>query len=65
MKASLARLGGWCVDRLNEKTTWAGIALTLGVNGSHIPQAVLDAMNFWGMLLGSALMAMSDPKKGP
>jgi hypothetical protein len=65
MKAALTRLGGWFVDRLNEKSTWAGIAVTMGINGHKLPPGVLEALNFWGMLLASGLMAMTDPKKQP
>jgi len=63
VKASFLRLGRWITERASEKSTWAGVGLLTAAHGHDMPQAVMDALTFWGPFLGTALITMTTTPK--
>ncbi len=63
VRTAFRRLGRWAVYRFSEKSTWAGIGLLTAAHGHDMPQAVMDALSFWGPFLGTALITMTTTPK--
>lgn len=63
MKPAFGRLGRWLAERAGEKSTWGGVALLVAAHGHDMPQAIADALNFWGPFLGTALITMTTTPK--
>lgn len=62
--AYLRRFGAWWIDRLSEKSTYAGFTLLAVSMGHEIPPPVLDALSWWGPFIATGLITAST-KKGP
>ena len=59
MKAFFKRLGEWLMERLEEKSTYCGLAVMMGIWGRHIPTEVMEAIQWWGPFIAAGLIAAS------
>ena len=60
MKAFFRRLGAWVMNRLAERSTFAGLALIATAAGRNIPPEVLDALAWWVPFIAGGLIAASE-----
>lgn len=59
MKAFAERFGAWLLARLEEKSTYTGLTILFAIWGRHIPQPVMDAIQWFGPFLATGLMVAS------
>ena len=58
MKERLKRLGRWALERSQERSTYAGIAMIMGaLLGHEIPDHTIQVFAFAGQFVGAGLIA--------
>ena len=65
MKPFSKRLGEWLLERLSERSTYAGLSLMVACTSHHLPDSVLNVIEWWGPFIASGLIAASTTPRTP
>ena len=59
MKPFLQRFGEWLLGRLAERSTYIGFSLLVACTSRHLPDSILNVIEWWGPFIASGLIAAS------